>query len=109
MEEEIKENIESETSVVSPETIVLPTGPLKEMFVNYVGEKLKPENNEVNIEMVLKVLSEEFPEILMVLAEQNWVNGYSQALKDTEWFKSNNIENTNNSTESISLEDKKNI
>lgn len=100
---------ENKTNEISPQTLVLPTGPLKEMLVNYVGEKLKPDNNEVNIEMVLKVLADEFPEILMVLAEQNWVNGYSQALKDTEWFKTNNTETTETTESSLELENKKDI
>ena len=34
-------------------TIVQSDGPLKQLLVDYVGNKLKPENNEVNIEMIL--------------------------------------------------------
>jgi len=42
---------------------------LKEWFVNYVGKKLQPENDEVTMEMIIEVLSVEFPEILLVVAE----------------------------------------
>jgi len=58
--------------------------PLKEMFVQYVGEKLKPENGEVNVEMIVDVLADEFPEFLLVVAEENFIRGYKQALVDLE-------------------------
>ena len=50
-------------------TIVQSDGPLKQLLVDYVGNKLKPENNEVNIEMILKTLSEEFTESLILLIQ----------------------------------------
>ena len=56
----------------------------KEMIVNYVGEDLKPENDEVTIEMVVEVLANNFPEVVLVLAEENFVRGYTQALTDVE-------------------------
>lgn len=59
---------------------------LKEIIVNYVGEKIEPENDEVTVEHVINVFAEEFPEFLLALAEENWVNGYTQALKDVEYF-----------------------
>lgn len=68
-------------------TIVQPDGPLKQLLVDYVGNKLKPENNEVNIEMILKTLSEEFPESLILLSQENFINGYKQALFDLENIK----------------------
>ena len=57
---------------------------LKKWLVNYVGEKEQPENYEVNVEMVVKVLAEEFPEFLMAVAEENFIRGYQQALLDVE-------------------------
>lgn len=63
---------------------VSPDNKLKEMFINYVGEKLKPESGEVNVEMCVQVLAEEFPEFLMLLAEENFLLGYKQCLKDLE-------------------------
>lgn len=68
-------------------TIVQPDGSLKELLVDYVGNKLKPENNEVNIEMILKTLSEEFPESLILLSQENFINGYKQAMFDIENIK----------------------
>ena len=61
--------------------------PLKELIVNFVGNKLNPENDEVTIEHIAEVFSEEFPEFLLTLAEENWVNGYTQALNDVDFVK----------------------
>ena len=58
--------------------------PLKEMFVNYVGEKLQPPDGRVTVEMVVKVLAEEFPEFIVVMAEENFIQGYKQAFVDME-------------------------
>jgi len=58
--------------------------PFKKWLVNYVGEKEQPKNDEVNVEMIVRVVSEEFPEFLLVIAEENFIRGYSQALADVE-------------------------
>ena len=55
--------------------------PLKNMIVEYVGEKLSSDG-EVTVEMVVEVLAEEFPEFLMLVAEENWIRGYEQGLAD---------------------------
>ena len=55
--------------------------PLKNMIVEYVGEKLSSDG-EVTVEMVVEVLAEEFPEFLMLFAEENWIRGYEQGLAD---------------------------
>ena len=60
------------------------TNELKEWLVNYVGEKTNPENNEVNVEMIIKVVADEFPDFLLPLAEENFIRGYQQALEDVE-------------------------
>ena len=57
---------------------------LKEWLVGYVGEKHKPESEEVTVEMIVATIADEFPEFLMVIAEENWVRGYHQALVDVE-------------------------
>tara|TARA_R110000824_G_scaffold250015_4_gene438837 strand:+ start:1087 stop:1335 length:249 start_codon:yes stop_codon:yes gene_type:complete len=64
--------------------IVKDDGKLKKLFVDYVGEKLQPENDEVTVEMVLGTLAEEFPEVLLVVAEENFIRGYQQAMVDVE-------------------------
>ena len=42
---------------------------LKNYVVDYVGNKLSPENESVDIEMVINVFAEEFPELVLALAE----------------------------------------
>jgi len=58
--------------------------PLKQMFVQYVGEKLEPENGEVTIEMIIDVLADEFPEFVLAVAEENFIRGYKQAFVDMD-------------------------
>ena len=67
-------------------TIVMLDGKLKELFVNYFGNKLNPENDEVTMGMVIDVLAEEFPEVLYTVAEENFLRGYETALEDMSAF-----------------------
>ena len=57
---------------------------LKNFLVNYAGDILSPKNNDVTVEMIIDVVSKDFPEFLMAIAEENWVRGYHQALVDVE-------------------------
>ena len=57
---------------------------LKDIIVNYVGTKKNPENDEVTLQLVLDTFSEEFPEFVLPLAEENFIRGYNQALYDVE-------------------------
>ena len=74
------------------ETVKSEDSELKNIIVQYVGNKTNPENDEVTVENIVEVFADQFPEFLMVVAEQNWVNGYSQALSDVEFMKSKNSE-----------------
>ena len=60
------------------------TNELKEWLVDYVGKKYSPENDEVNVEMIIKILADEFPEFLLPIAEENFIRGYQQAILDVE-------------------------
>ena len=60
---------------------------LKELIVDYVGNYLEPEDDEITVEQVIDVFASEFPEMLLALAEENWINGYTQALTDVEYMK----------------------
>ena len=71
---------------------------LKEIVVNYVGKVLNPESENITLEQVIEVFSKEFPEFLLALAEENWVNGYTQALKDVE-FRNNKNEKLHSTKE----------
>tara|TARA_R110002126_G_scaffold251770_2_gene394841 strand:+ start:361 stop:636 length:276 start_codon:yes stop_codon:yes gene_type:complete len=56
---------------------------LKEIIVNYVGNTIAPDTEEVTVEDIVNVFAEQFPEFLLALAEENWINGYTQAMTDT--------------------------
>ena len=60
------------------------SSPLKDLIVNYVGEKLSPEDNQVTLEHVLDVFIQEFPEMILAIAEENFIRGYKQAMQDIE-------------------------
>jgi len=57
---------------------------LKKLIINYVGEQLAPEKDEINVEMVIKIMADEFPEILLAIAEENFIRGYQQAMWDID-------------------------
>ena len=63
-------------------TIETTTG-LKQIVVNYIGERLLAEE-DVTVDMAVEVFAAEFPEFLMAIAEENFIRGYQQALDDLE-------------------------
>jgi hypothetical protein len=66
---------------------VIPTeSELKEIIVNYVGDVINPESDEITVEQIIDVFADQFPEFLLVVAEENWVNGYTQALNDVKYM-----------------------
>lgn len=64
--------------------IVQKDNPMKEWLVDYVGQKLKPENGEITVDMIVQAMSDEFPDFLMLVAQENWLRGYQQALYDID-------------------------
>lgn len=62
------------------DTVSADTG-LKELVVNYIGNRLAgPEN--ITVDMAVEVFAAEFPEFLLAVAEENFLRGYEQALVD---------------------------
>lgn len=57
---------------------------LKTFLVEYAGEKKTPVNDEVTVATIVEVLTEDFPELVLALAEENWIRGYHQAFHDIE-------------------------
>ncbi len=57
---------------------------LKNFLVEYVGNDIEPENNEVTVEMIIEAMAREFPEFIFAIAEENWIRGYQQALDDVD-------------------------
>ena len=68
----------------NPEVLmpVMKDSEIKTWLVTYVGDKLAPEDGNVNVEMVVEVMAAEFPELLLAIAEENFVRGYQQAAED---------------------------
>tara|TARA_R110000824_G_scaffold396924_1_gene599099 strand:+ start:299 stop:616 length:318 start_codon:yes stop_codon:yes gene_type:complete len=64
--------------------VVDPNNDLKNMLVEYVGEKINPEDQNVTVEMIVEIMAKEFPDFLLAVAEENWVRGYHQALDDVD-------------------------
>ena len=75
-----------EEAMLNPELteVVQVDNALKDFIVEYTGEELNPENNEVTVEMVIGVLASHFPEVVFALAEENFIRGYQQAMTDLE-------------------------
>jgi len=64
--------------------VIEPENDLKNQLVEYVGEKLDPQDGNVTVEMVIEVVAKEFPEFLLAIAEENWILGYQQAMADID-------------------------
>lgn len=69
---------------MSDKSILKVDGQLKDIVVEYIGEKLQPKNNEITLEMVIETLAAEFPEVVLALAEENFLRGYAQGIEDLE-------------------------
>ena len=67
----LKEVVEKETEI-------------KTWLVNYVGNKIDAKDGNVTVEMLVEEISKEFPEFVMVVAEENFIRGYEQALTDID-------------------------
>ena len=78
---EVKNELEQDEA---QKVIQATEGPLKGMLVNYVGKVLTPEDGQVTVEMIVQTMASEFPEFLLVVARENWLRGYEQALTDVE-------------------------
>ena len=71
------------------ETVSSETG-LKELVVNYIGDRLA-RTEEVTVDMAVEVFAAEFPEFLLAVAEENFLRGYEQALSDVETMEKQNV------------------
>tara|TARA_R100000406_G_scaffold91606_1_gene79602 strand:+ start:802 stop:1080 length:279 start_codon:yes stop_codon:yes gene_type:complete len=81
------------------EQVVSKDSPMKDWMIDYVGDTLKPENDQVTVEMIVGVMVKEFPEFVFALAEENFLRGYEQAFTDmqsvTEEMAANQTEQEN--------------
>jgi hypothetical protein len=58
---------------------------MKTWLVDYVGEMMNAQNGEVTVEMIVEAMSKEFPDFLLLVAQENWLRGYEQALYDVDY------------------------
>ena len=70
------------------ESVSTGTG-LKELVVNYIGERLA-RSEEITVDMAVEVFAAEFPEFLLAVAEENFLRGYEQALTDVSVMETKN-------------------
>ena len=75
---------------------VRPETPMKSWLVDYVGENFKSEiaraeaetmktlewDGTVTVEMIVELMTKEFPDFVMAIAEENFIRGYRQAMDD---------------------------
>lgn len=71
---------------VGANVVIAAENPLKQMLLEYVGNKYATEEDEgdfeVTVQMIVETLAHEFPEFVMIMAEENWVRGYQQGIDD---------------------------
>ena len=55
---------------------------LQEDLVRHVRNRIN--EDQVTLGQVIGILASEFPEIVITIAEENWIRGYKQGLDDAE-------------------------
>ena len=101
-------NFDDDNELKNPtlkEVVTSEESALKEYLVQHVGNKKNPEDGGVTVEMILETLAEEFPELVLPIAEENFIRGYQQAMDDvTEGEKIYNDILANQETNNAALE-----
>ena len=59
----------------------------KQYLVDYVGNQLGNDSEDVTVDMIVEVMAEEFPEFILAIAEENFIRGYKQAMHDNSLVK----------------------
>ncbi len=103
---EVKNELEQDEA---QKVIQATEGPLKAMLVNYVGQVLTPEDGQVTVEMIVQTMASEFPEFLLVVARENWLRGYEQALTDVDNVEKERVAEMKEQTEKIKANEEKKI
>jgi hypothetical protein len=88
----IKDMVEIEDT--TKEQIVTGNTKLKELLVDYTGKKESPKDDSVTVEMIINTLVDDFPELMLVIAEENYLRGYEQALDDVNNLREKYGQNT---------------
>ena len=101
-EKEVEELVLTEEEAHTNTLMAIPVEPdseLKSYLVEYVGNKLSPENEEVTINMIAEVLATDFPEFAFAYAEENFLRGYQLGLDDATGLHKSKTEKTNRTTD----------
>ena len=66
--------------------VIAAENPLKQMLIEYVGNKYATEEDEgefeVTVQMIVDTLAHEFPQFVIIMAEQNCDIVYQQGIDD---------------------------
>jgi len=57
---------------------------VQEDLVRHVENKINVHKDQITIGQVIGILASEFPEIVIAIAEENWIRGYKQGLDDAQ-------------------------
>tara|TARA_R100001015_G_C4620372_1_gene177288 strand:- start:1496 stop:1771 length:276 start_codon:yes stop_codon:yes gene_type:complete len=90
--------VTSEFGEFSINKILISNSGLKDLVIEYIGNKINPPKGEVTLEMAIETFATEFPEILITVAEENYLRGYERALDDVNNFKNLDSSDANNGT-----------
>ena len=55
---------------------------LKNYLINFTGLKIQPEDGKVTAQMIIETVAAEFPEVVYLIAEENFARGYQLGLED---------------------------
>jgi hypothetical protein len=77
-----EEDVKREIAETLQSTVLEGQSTVKDFFVQYVSHAASIETEKVTVETCLNVLAAEFPEVMMPLAEGNFMFGYQTAMND---------------------------
>ena len=78
---------------------VSPDSELKKFLVEYAGNRLDPNKEEVTVNMIAEVLATDFPEFAFAYAEENFLRGYKLGLEDAEGLLKTQTNTTDGTTD----------
>jgi hypothetical protein len=97
-----KQKVITEQDIHTNPTLAMAVNPdseLKKFLVEYAGNKLNPEKEEVTVNMIAEVLAIDFPEFAFAYAEENFLRGYKLGLEDAENLHTTETDTTDGTTD----------
>lgn len=96
----MKEFKEEEWSDTSRTITEYDTTGLAGLILQYIASRSDSEEGEITFEQALEVFADEFPEFVMLIAEENFMRGYHQGLTDAQaWLEGGSDENATQTSE----------